>query len=304
MPSIGSISHSTPLVPGRLAPSSPMMASSAVRSRSCRRRSRASDERSYSVTMSVAVDLVATSCRPRRRPFAHERAASTVSSRPDPRVVPAPTATSRAPRARAQTLGARVPWGDDARSGGPSVGHGDRGRRRRCAGRWPTPRSATTASARTPRSTSWRRCSPTRLGKEAAVFVPDRHDGQPDRAALLGRRAPRRGRRTSQHVVAYERGAAAVNAPHPVRPASTTPTASSTAGAVAGARGSRTTGRRQRCVPREHPHGGVRRAVGPGAHSTPSSAWAARPHGRRPPLQRIGGDRHRAADYAARATTS
>ena len=57
-----------------------------------------------------------------------------------------------------------------------------RSRRPRCARPWPAPRSATTSTATTRRCTALEERAAELLGKEAALFVPSGHDGQPDRA--------------------------------------------------------------------------------------------------------------------------
>ena len=103
----------------------------------------------------------------------------------------------------------------DAGSRRPAVRHRHPADRRRCGRRWPRPRSATTSTARTRRSTRWRREVAALFGHEAALFTPTgsmanqialqlaRAAGRG--AALRRRRArrdvrDRRGRRDRRHL--------------------------------------------------------------------------------------------------------
>ena len=135
-------------------------------------------------------------------------------------------------------------------------------RRRRCGGRWPTPRWATTRTARIRPCAGSSRSRPALLGKEAALYVPSgtmanqlalRLLGRPGTEVLCGERA---------HVYRYEHAAAAGNARVQLRPlpdadGTLAPGDVDARGGVAAAPPARDL----RAVRREHAHAGVRAAV-------------------------------------------
>ena len=127
-------------------------------------------------------------------------------------------------------------------------------RRRPCAGRWPTPRSATTATARTPPSARSRRPSPSGSARRPRSSCPRARWPTRSRCACSAGRAPRR-RRPPQHIVVYENGAAGTNA-------ATNGISSTTPGTIPVAEvrrpwtGPSTIGSVERGVRGGHPHGG------------------------------------------------
>ena len=229
----------------------------------------ASAARSNSVTMSVAVDLV-VDVDEALRPARQDQRAGLVGQ-----AAAEGEQARRATRRAATPASVAVPCDADDRLRRPPVGHRHQADRRPCAGRWPRPRSATTAAARTPRSTSSRPTFAARLGKEAAVFVPSGTMAQPDRAAAARAcRAPRWSPARSQHVVAYEHGAAGGerrrSSSHLVDDADGLLDLAAARWAVRRRRAPRVPVSAR--VRREHPHGGRRRAVGPRRPSTRSPA--------------------------------
>ena len=179
----------------------------------------ASDARSISVTMSVPVVFVPTSARVRSETVAEERAGRARPARRGPQLGEVGLGVTADTRFRPCPIPSAV-WTCAAT---PS-----RGPRRRCAGPWPTPRWATTASATIRPWPGWRlpspsgsarrrRCScrparwPTR--SPCGVLAP------PGTVVLVGRR---------QHVVVREAAAAGTQRAPPSWWPSTTPTAPST----------------------------------------------------------------------------
>ena len=124
----------------------------------------ASEARSISVTMSVPVLLVPTSSRTRPRPSRSS----------------CPGRSGHPLGEGAQLLGVGVCHRSDTRfrpcpiplAAWTCAATRSPDRRPRCAGRWPTPRSATTGSGTIRRSPGWRRAFAERVGKEASLFVP------------------------------------------------------------------------------------------------------------------------------------
>ncbi len=150
-----------------------------------------------------------------------------------------------------------------ARGDRPPLRHGHPSRRPRCAGRWPRPRWATTATARTRPCAGSRSGSPSVVGKEAAVFVPSGTMGNQIALRLLGRpgTAVAIGRR--QHPVIYEAGAAGGQRVARSCTCSTTTTARSTRPTLIELAEAATAplAPGERGVHREHAHAGGRRAV-------------------------------------------
>ena len=162
-----------------------------------------SDRRSYSVTMSVALVLVVTSCRPRRRPSRTSVPASTARRRA--------RATSSAASGTAADVRGPVPWAAmpdlvDLRS--DTVTAPSPAMRRAMA----EAEVGDDGFGEDPTVTELEVELAARLGKEAAVFVPTGTMANQIALRILGVPGTRVVAGRSQHVVAYERGAAAVNA--------------------------------------------------------------------------------------------
>ena len=219
VPSSGSITQRRPLVPARALPSSPTMPSSG------RAASSAVDDQPLGrpVHLGHHVGGRRLGLDASRRP----RAPAPSSSRSRParcgdasagagRRSAAGVGTSRRirheRRYRAPVPVARPRPPDRPAPGGrPAQRHRHPPDAPPCAGPWPRPRSATTASATTPPSTASRSRYAERAGKEAALFVPSgtmanqvalRVLAGPGTSVVAGRR---------QHVVTHEGGAFGVN---------------------------------------------------------------------------------------------
>ena len=225
----------------------------------------ASDARSISVTMSVARGLG-------RRPSVRATSSPSTQQRPRPARRARRASVEQLVEVRSATADTVVSAVPCARR--PPLRHRHPADAPRCGGRWPRPRSATTATARTRPCAASRRRSPRGSARRRRCSCRRGRWATRSRCACSAGPAPRSSPAAASTSSSTRQGGAGVNGCGAVRTCSTTTTATLDPVDVA----AHDRGRPhhhwlpvQRGVRREHPHAVGRRAV------AASSGWRASP---------------------------